>query len=287
MFTPFAFVKSAAAPLNPIAISWAATASISNTSVISAVSTFVNTLQTASIWSKMVAIYPMITDSDVSATAKSQFTYNLVNPATHTATYLTNNSTGSKSGLRFAGNVVGADTFITITPATIGNNYVAGLYTNSDASLPSDIDMGVYDDAGGDTGYLYIVAGRDKSAGNAQILLAASDAVFVYNQVTSGPFTGLFGVGGNSTTGYAYRRTTQLATAAGYNNAQRGVNKKIGLGSLLQENTTALAPSSKIYQFAFMSTFLDTTEFGNLATAVNDLQGSIDIIFATSRKAYT
>ena len=114
-----------------------------------------------------------------------------------------------------------------------------------------------------------------------------SDAVFVYNQVTSGPFTGLFGVGGNSTTGYAYRRSSQLATAAGYNNAQRGINKKIGLGSLLEENTTALAPSTKTYQFAFMSTFLDTTEFGNLATAVNDLQGSIDTIFATSRKAYT
>ena len=284
MFTPFAFVKSAAAaPLNPIATSWASTAGIVNTSVISAVSTFVDTLQSQAIWSKMVAVYPMISDSNTSATAKTQFTYNLVNPATHTATYLNNNSTGGYGGLTNAG----GDTFITITPATIGNNYVAGFYTNSDASVASDIDLGVYDSAGGDQGFLYLVAGRDKSGANAQILIVPSSDVQPYNQVTSGPFTGLFGVGGNSTTGYAYRRTTQLGTAASYNNAQRGVNQKIGLGSLLENNTTAFAPSTKTYQFCFMSTFLDTTEFGNLATAVNNLQGSIDTIFATSRKAYT
>jgi hypothetical protein len=241
-----------------------------------------NTLQTANIWSKMVAIYPMITDSDVSSTAKTQFTYNLVNPATYTATYLNGNSTGGKGGLTNAS----GDTFITITPATIGNNYVYGLYTNSDAASTDQIDMGVYDPSGADAGYSYLIAGRNKSGANAQILMAASDAVFAYNQTTSGPFTGLFGVGGNSTTGYAYRRSSQLGTAASYNNAQRGVNQKIGLGSFLQENTTAINPTTKTYQFCFMSTFLNTTEFGDLATAVNDLQGAIDTIFSTSRKAY-
>jgi hypothetical protein len=284
MFTPFAFVKTTAAPLNPIATSWATAASISNTSVISAVSTFVTTLQTANIWSKMVAIYPMITDSNTSATAKTQFTYNLVNPATHTATYLNNNSTGAKGGLTNAS----SDTFITITPATIGNNYVYGLYTNSDASASDVIDMGVYDPSGADAGYSYLIAGRNKSGANAQILMAASDGIFPYNNTGTGPFTGLFGVGGNSTTGYAYRRTSLLGSGGGtYNNAQRGNSWKIGLGSFLQENTTAINPTTKTYQFCFMSTFLDTTEFGNLATAVNDLQGSIDTIFSTSRKAYT
>ena len=116
--------------------------------------------------------------------------------------------------------------------------------------------------------------------------MAASDAVFPYNQTTSGPFTGLFGVGGNSTTGYAYRRTSQLGTAGSYNNAQRGNSWKVGLGSFLMENTTAINPTTKTYQFCFMSTFLDSTEFSNLATAVNTLQGDIDTIFSTSRKAY-
>ena len=283
MFTPFAFVKTAAAPLNPVATSWASAASITNTSVISAVSTFVDTLQSQAIWSKMVAVYPMISDSNTSATAKTQFTYNLVNPATHTATYLNNNSTGGYGGLTNAG----GDTFITITPATIGNNYVYGLYTNSDAASTDQIDMSVYDSAGGDQGISYVVAGRDKSGANAQVLFQASTTSQPYNQVTSGPFTGLFGVGGNSTTGYAYRRTSLLGTAGSYNNAQRGNNQKIGLGSLLENSTTAISPTTKTYQFGFMSTFLDTTEFGNLATAVNDLQGSIDTIFATSRKAYT
>ena len=84
----------------------------------------------------------------------------------------------------------------------------------------------------------------------------------------------------------AYRRSSQLGTAASYNNAQRGNNWKIGLGSLLQENTTAINPTTKTYQFAFASTFLDTTQFTYLADAVNILQGDIDTIFSTTRKAY-
>jgi hypothetical protein len=282
MFTPFAFVKQTSVSLNPVATTWASTAGISNTSVISAVSTFVDTLQSQAIWSKMVAVYPLISDSNTSSTAKTQFTYNLVNPSTYAATYLNNSSTGGYGGLTNAG----GDTFITTTPATIGNNYVFGFYTNSDAASTDVIDMGVYDPSGADQGYAYIIAGRNKVGSNAQILMAASDAIFPYNVTGTGPFTGLFGVGGNSTTGYAYRRTSQLGTAASYNNAKRGNSWKIGLGSFLQENTTAINPTTKTYQFCFMSTFLDTTEFGNLATAVNDLQGSIDTIFSTTRKAY-
>ena len=282
MFTPFAFVKQAAgAAFNPIATSWASTAGIVNTSVISAVSTFVDTLQSQAIWSKMVAVYPMISDSNTSATAKTQFTYNLVNPATHTATYLNNNSTGGYGGLTNAS----SDTFITISPNTIGNNFVAGLYTNSDAASTDQIDMGVYKPIGDE--YVIVSCGRNKSGANAQIIAAPDgNGNYIYSSTTSGPFTGLFGIGGNSTTSYFYRRTSLLATGT-YNNATRGDDNKIGIGSLLQTNTTALAPTTKTYQFAFMSTFLDTTEFGNLATAVNDLQGTIDTIFATSRKAYT
>lgn len=285
MFTPFAFVKTTSTvSYNPIASAWASAAGIATPSVISAVSTFVDTLQAASIWSKMVTIHPMITDSDVSSTAKTQFTKNLVNPATYTATYLNNSSVGAKGGLTNAG----GDTFIMqVTPTNIGNNYVFGLYTNSDAASTDVIDMGVYDSAGGDTGYSYVIAGRNKSGANAQILMAASDGIFPYNQTTSGPFTGLFGVGGNSTTGYAYRRTSLLGSGGGtYNPAQRGINQVIGLGSFFTDSTGAINPTTKTYQFCFTSTFLDTTEFGNLATAVNDLQGAIDGIFGTSRKAY-
>ena len=282
MFTPFAFVKQASAgtAFNPIATSWASTAGIVNTSVISAVSTFVDTLQSQAIWSKMVAVYPMISDSNTSSTAKTQFTYNLVNPALYAATYLNNNSTGGYGGLTNAG----GDTFITISPNTIGNNFVAGLYTNSDATVADTIDMGVYKPAGDE--YIIVSCGRNKVGANAQIIAAPDgNGNYIYNVTGTGPFTGLFGIGGNSTTSYFYRRTSLLTTGT-YNNATRGDDNKIASGALLQENTTAVAPTTKTYQFGFMSTFLDTTEFGNLATAVNDLQGAIDTIFATSRKAY-
>jgi len=232
----------------------------------------------------MVAVYPMITDSDVSSTAKTQFTYNLVNPALYAATYFGSSSTGSKSGLTNGGD---SQTFATITPDTIGNDYVAGFYTNSDAASTDQIDMGVYDpSANPNSGFLYIVAGRNKSGANAQIIMHASEASQPYNVTGTGPFTGLFGVGGNGTTGYAYRRTSLLGTGINYNNINRGTGWKIGLGSFFRENVEAISPTTKTYQFCFMSTFLDSTEFGNLSTAVNNLQGSIDTIFATSRKAY-
>ena len=266
--------------VNPIATTWATTAGITNTSVISAVSRFVNRLQGYNLWSKMVAVYPMVSDSNTSATAKTQFTYNLVNPATHTATYLNNNSTGGYGGLTNAS----GDTFITISPNTIGNNFVAGLYTNSDATVADTIDLGVYKPAGDE--YIIVSCGRNKSGANAQVIAAPDgNGNYIYNVTGAGPFTGLFVIGGNSTTSYFYRRTSLLATGT-YNNATRGDNNKIGIGSLLQENTTAVSPTTKTYQFAFMSTFLDTTQFGNLADAVNILQGDIDTIFATSRKAY-
>ena len=284
-FTPFAFVKQAAAgaALNPIATAWATAASITNTSVISAVSTFVDTLQSQAIWSKMVAVYPMISDSNTSSTAKTQFTYNLVNPALYAATYLNNNSTGGYGGFTNGG----GDTFITITPNTIGNDFSIGYYTNSPATTLDQIDLGVYDSAGADQGYIYVIGGRNKTVFGAQVEMVTSIGCSPFNQ-TGGQtiFTGLFGTGGSGTTGYAYRREGVIGTSGGYSNTQRGNVQKIGLGSLFENSTTALAPSTKTYQFCFMSTFLDSTEFGNLSTAVNNLQGTIDTIFSTSRKAY-
>lgn len=282
MFTPFAFVKQPF-QINPIATAWATSINFQNFNVIVGVSNLIDTLQLAGIWNKMIAVYPMITDQFSSADRKTQFVKNLVNPATHTATYLNNASVGTLSGWQNAG----SDTFITITPATIGNNYVVGFYTNSDAASTDQIDMGVYDPSAPDDGFLYCVAGRNKVGANAQIIMQASEASQPYNVTGTGPFTGLFGVGGNSTTGYAYRRTSQLGTAASYDNAKRGNTKKIGLGSFLQDNGGAISPTTKTYQFAFMSTFLNSTEFSTLATAVNDLQGVVDSTYSTSRKAYT
>jgi hypothetical protein len=279
MFTPFAFVKSSVA-VDPIVSAWATAAVITNTDVILAVNTFVAQLKSDSIWSKMIAIYPMITDSNTSSVSETQFTWNLVNPSLYQATYLNNNGVGAKGGWTNAS----GDTFITISPDTIGNNYVYGFYTNSDAATTDVIDMGVYKSSLDI--YTYIVGGRSKSGSTAQQVFAASRPIFPYNNSNTGPFTGLLGVGGNSTTGYAYVRTSQLGTASGYDSTQRGDAFKIGLGSFLMDNTTAINPTTKTYQFCFMSSFLNTTEFGNLATAVNTLQGNIDIIFSTSRKAY-
>ena len=281
IFAPFAYrtVAAAAGAIDPIVTTWASTAGITDNGLISAVNTFVGSCKSNSIWTKMIAIWPMVTDSSTSSGAKTQFKYNLVDPTLYVGTYLNNNSTGAKGGWTNAS----GDTFnMNISPNTAGANYVVGFYTNSDAATTDQIDLGVYD-GGGE--YVYVIAGRNKSGGNAQVLITPSSAGAAYNATNAGPFTGLFGGGGNSTTSYAYRRSSQLGTGA-YTSTSRGDANNFGLGSFFQTNNTAISPTTKTYQFCFVSQFLDTTEFTNLSSAVNTLQGDVDTLYGTTRKAY-
>jgi hypothetical protein len=281
LYTPFAFVKqeAAGAALNPVVTAWNVSASIADTSLLQIVSTFVDTMQTAGIWSKMTAVYPMVTDSTVSATAKTTFSYNLVDPTLYTAEYVGTVHTGSKSGLKF-----GASNGAfrpPISPNSLGSNYMMGIYTATTASANDEIDAGLYD---GGSEYVYVVCGRNASGGNAGMLFAASGFPFTYNATTSGPHTGLFSIGGNSSTAYAYGRSTQLGTNT-YTAANRGDNNNFGLGCFLQTNTTVISPSSKTYQFYYLSQYLTISEATTLYDAVDDMQASIDTLYGTSRLA--
>lgn len=265
--------------LDPNVQNWANTAGITDINAIQIVNNFVKDLKVNQLWGKFAAIWPMVSDSGTSATAKTQFKYNLVNPNLYTGTYLNNNSSGGKGGWTNAS----SDTFnMNISPNTIGANYTVGFYTNSDAATTDQIDLGVYD-GGGE--FMYVIAGRNKSGGNAQILISPSSAGSAYNATNAGPFTGLFAAAGNSTTGYAYRRTSQLGTGA-YTNTSRGDANNFGLGSFFQTNNTAISPTTKTYQFCFIASYMTLAEFGYLATAVNNMQGALDVIYGTTRKAY-
>lgn len=279
LFTPFAFIKTETAALNPVVTTWNASAGIADTSLLQIVSTFVTTMQSAGIWSKMVAVYPMVTDSTVSATAKTTFSFNLVNPATNQATYLGTVHTGSRSGLQFAG---GNGAFrVPISPNSIGNDYTMGFYTNSTASVGNEVDTGVYD---GGSEYSYIVCGRNRVGSNADMLFAASTFPFTYNVTSNaGPHTGLMSVGGSGATAFAYRRATQLGTNT-YTPAMRGDNLLWGLGCFLTNNTVLNNQSSKQYQFYYFSQYLTIAEHTTLWNAVDTMQGSIDSLYGTTRK---
>ena len=278
LFTPFAFVKQeTAAGLNPVVTAWNVSASIADTSLLQIVSTFVDTLQSNAIWSKMIAVYPLVSDSNTSATAATTFAYNLVDPTLYTAEYVNTNYTGSKSGLKFRNAAFRPN----LTPNSIGSNTMFGFYTATTASASDEVDMGVYD---GGSEYAYIVCGRNASGANAGMLFAASGFPFTYNATTSGPHTGLFSAGGNSSTAYAYGRSTQLGTNT-YTAGNRGDNNRWGLGCLLQTDTTTLSQSSKQYQFCYFAQYLTISEATTLYDAVDDMQASIDTLYGTSRQA--
>jgi hypothetical protein len=279
LYTPFAFVKqeAAGAALNPVVTAWNVSASIADTSLLQIVSSFVDTMQTAGLWTKMIAVYPMVTDSTVSATAATTFAYNLVDPTLYTADYVGTNYTGSKSGLKFRNAAFRPN----LSPNSLGSNTMYGFYTATTASANDEIDIGVYD---GGSEYSYITCGRNASGGNAGMLFAASGFPFTYNATTSGPHTGLFSVGGNSSTAYAYGRSTQLGTNT-YTAGNRGDNRKWGLGCFLTNDTTLNNQSSKQYQFCYFSSYLTISEATTLYDAVDDMQTSIDSLYSTSRLA--
>lgn len=276
IFAPF----SVQDPIDPNAYDWAMAAGIKNDSVIRIVSNFTETLKQQALWGKMVAIWPLVTDSNVNATAKEHFKYNLVNPNLYKTSYLNNLSTGSFGGWKNAG----SDTInLAISPNTLGSNYCAGYYVISGASTADQIDFGVYD-GGGE--FMYVISGRNLSGGNAQILISPSSAGSAYNATNAGPFTGLFSAGGNGSQGFAYRRTSLLGGPSAYTATSRGDNNNFGLGSFFQTNNTAISPSTKTYGFCYVSNYLTTAEHGNLANAVNNMQGELDVLFGTTRKAY-
>lgn len=262
---------------------WADATGITSTSILNAVDTFVSTCKTDGTWSKMKAIYPFITDSSNTTRAKLQFRYNLKDPSTYLGSYFSNTGTGSLSGWQNNGNDA---FFFGITTANIGStDFIMGMYTNSDAPAGDANDMGPYN-IGADE-YTYFSAGKNKSGANAQLVASTTGNKQIYNQTNAGPFTGLFGVAVNGSTGYFYRRTTQLGTL-GSISANRANTYKIPLGAIVaSDGIELIGPSSKTYQFGFAGNYLNSTEFGNLATAVNTLQGSLDTALATTRKAYT
>ena len=99
---------------------------------------------------------------------------------------------------------------------------------------------------------------------------------------------GLVSVGGSGSNGYAYREgDVYLGSAGSYSSSDRGGTYTVGLGSLFADGTatsgTAISPSTKVYQFFYISEYLNQTEMTNLESAVNTLQSDLDTIYGTNR----
>lgn len=168
---------------------------ISDSSIITALETFVNTLKTESLWDKMVAIYPFVTDKTNPIDIQAQFKYNLKDPQ----------DTDSAYRLVTFGSV-------TYSPEGITNfnngNYIRTyIYSDNPTAFPTGpnfINLGYYLRTNTDTDYGIL--------GNNDTGLIQSPYYISVRDFGSGPFGYLFNYGASSNYNIATANCNDLGT---------------------------------------------------------------------------
>lgn len=262
-------------PIDSNVYDWARATGYANADGVRCLSNFVSNLKTNDIWNKINYLYPFMTDKTDNAGARAQFSYNLVTPTSGSvATYLNNKSTGSIDGYKNAG----SDTFVTpIRGETeLSASYHIMLYTTSSVAATDQIDLGTYD---GGSEFIYLIMGRNSN----QLGCAINGGNTIFPANTT--YTGLQTVQGKTTGTLSeyYVRKTRYSNGS-YNSTLRG-NFKIGIGSFLQTNTSALSATTKTYQFASFGQWLEQYQVNIMNDLVNDLQKNLDYVLGSKRFA--
>jgi hypothetical protein len=263
-------------PANAEVVAWASSTGITTQAVLEAVDAFVTGCKSDSIWTKFDAIYPFITDSADSNTRKTQFTYNLVNPATFTATFYGASSTYGYDGYTNGGSGHRMGTgFIPSTDAD-SSDFSIGIYTTTPIPVSDQVDFG----SGNGGNYSYLTAGRSSTQ---QIGTLANNLQRVDNSANATTSTGLVHANLNIST--QVRSLYSRGTARGSNGGSLGggvSDADLSVGTFYYGGSI-LNASTKKYQFAFIGTFFDATQAADLNTRVDNLQTAIDAIYSTSR----
>jgi hypothetical protein len=284
MFTPFAFVKSAASvgpyvPTNTEVINWATATGITTTSLIQAVDDFVSGCKTDNIWTKFDILYPLVTDSTNSSTIKDQFKINLVNTSSFTLTY-TGSSTVGYGGYTNGGSgaMVGTG-FVPSTNLSSSNSAHMGIYTTSTNPGTDVIDAG----GGSGVNYSLIICGRTTNDNTNQCEVAMVSGQFCGTTGNS-IFTGLFVGTYTNPTAESYNTRLWRRGSIVQNDTGTGTiaDRQLSFGAWYYDNTINNA-TSKQYQFFSFGDHMTSTDVSNFNTRVNTLQSAVDTIYGTSR----
>ena len=258
MFTPFAFVKSAAAAIDPDAQTFITAAGISGSNA-TAINTLVLDLKSYNLWTKMYVIYPLIGASSTSQKL------NLINPNTYTGSFKA--SGGGASSITFSNQgFVKSATGDHMDSGFIDNNSNWS-YTNAHMSINFSAS------ATGDIGYL---------------MGCTNDSPAPYNEYNKTGF--YFFQNGNETKYFSPTAAVETGSiivtvdpsnqkptsyVQGTNQRQAGVtstnshtNKKIMIASVDNFGGSAGAWLGKV-KFATIGQSLSSTNASNLNTAVN------------------
>lgn len=241
------------------ALAFISAASITDATQKSAVNKLVTDLKSASIWTKMKAIYPF-----VGGTA-SQHRFNLKDPrALNVAFYLDfiNGWTHSATGAKPNGTDGYADTKLAANSLTVNNTHIS-YYSRTSTITNNERDIACYQNAdnpclalGTNTG---VEISDSYSYLSGRVSASISDALGLY-----------IGTRTNTTTHKSYKNGSQIGTTNIIINAQSlpTTNIFIGAANLSPFSSNGGSFSQKQQAFASIGNGLTDTDASNLYTAV-------------------
>jgi len=275
MFTPFAFIKTAAAApsYDPDAQAFIDATGISGTDA-TAINTLVLDLKAASLWTEMYALWPFV--GGTSTTNK----YNLINPAQYSASFQgsqTFNSTGWFNNSTSVGNGALLN-FNPITQVTDLNDFGVGYYAGNSSSVGT-LDFGSFQPSAGDSS-TYLSADLAGSTGlYISDFYSEIDARIITANGAGGNVIGMWSVQRTSSTSMkAYRGATNIATnTISRTNSPKSCSFALGGTTNFNElgGTRIDQNKDQKYQFLYLSYGLSDAQVASLNTIVEDFQTNV------------
>jgi hypothetical protein len=251
-----------AAVSDPDAQAFITAAAITDPTQQAAINTLVVDLKAYSIWTKMKALYPFVTDKTVEADIRSQMKFNLKDPRDLDAAFrLTWGGGGSWSSNGYTPNGINgfADTKLKIQTNISATSHAFGIYSRTNNTAGTQVWGGFNSSTN-----LFIqnnLTAANFSSGTSSI------------SYTANPSTGLLLATRRSATDFqAYRSNVSLGTSA--TNTTSVFNGNVYFGA---RNTDGTANLFSVHQlaFGFFSDGLSATEAANLYTAVQNFNTAL------------
>jgi hypothetical protein len=138
-------------PVDPDAQAFITAAAITDPTQQAAINTLVVDLKGYSIWTKMRALYPFVTDKTVEADIKSQMKFNLKDPRDLDAAFrLTWHGGGTWTANGYQPNGINGYADTKLNPSSIltnGNNHIS-YYSRTNQAASNTVEMGVFSNNG-------------------------------------------------------------------------------------------------------------------------------------------
>jgi hypothetical protein len=292
MFTPFAFVKSAAIVYDPDAQNFFTATGITNTGLRSAVNDLVLDLKSNSLWTPMDIIYPFVADN--LGALSTQFSYNLKNTGSFQGTFSNPLTNSNFNG--FSSSAVG------VTSPTFNTNaiymeipYVPqtqrpsgpihfSLYTTTDGNAGNAQDMGAYVN---NSALSILITGRFKSGANstAAMYVASSN----YADSTGTPRNGYYIARYDTSASPRGQMVRQGINFVSSNATTAGLATiAIALGGIRDADNASRVVSytDKQYQFCTVGGTLTFSQMEVLNGVVQKFQSAVDTAMGTSRRIF-